>query len=314
MVLGQRAPFSGLPLRPLLLGEADVGEQAGQQAGEDLGHRAAAGGVEVQLARGLLQLGDQILPFAEAHEVEVLGPAHAAERASAEFATLRPQVGPDVEQHLEVAALEGDLLLALVPRPGVGGVSLRLVRRVGRLRLIFRHPAPESAVQLVGLGLELGGAFPHVRDGEAGDEDEHRREAVAARALDQHPPELRVDRHPCQHPAGPGQPEPVVALSGMDRAELAEHPDAVVDVRDDRCLDEREGLHVAEAGLRHQQDDGGEVGAQDLRVGELRPGVEVLLREQADGHAGTDAPTPSGALIGRRLGDGLDRQALHLCA
>ncbi len=63
-------------------------------------------------------------------------------------------------------------------------------------------------------------------------------------------------------------------------------------------LDERERGDVAEAERRHLQDDGREVGAQDLRFGEGGPRLEVLFRVEADADAfGHTAATP-GTLAG----------------
>ena len=97
-----------------------------------------------------------------------------------------------------------------------------------------------------------------------------------------------------------------------DRRQLLEQQVAVADGGRVGRLDEREGGDVAEADRRHLQDDRRQVGAQDLRLGELRAGVEVVLAVQADAGARGDAPAPPGALVRRRLGDRLDRQPLHL--
>ena len=64
----------------------------------------------------------------------------------------------------------------------------------------------------------------------------------------------------------------------------------------------------------HLQDDRRQVGAQDLRLGELRAGVEVLLRVQPDAGARRDAPAPAGSLGGGGLRDRLDGKPLHLGA
>ena len=77
-------------------------------------------------------------------------------------------------------------------------------------------------------------------------------------------------------------------------------------------LDEREPLDVAEAERGHLQDHRGEVGAQDLRLGELRPGEEVLLGVEADRDAVGHAAAAAAALVGARLRDRLDGQPLDL--
>ena len=55
-----------------------------------------------------------------------------------------------------------------------------------------------------------------------------------------------------------------------ERTELGQQPQAVGDLGAVRWLQEREGGDVAQLGRRHLQDHRREVGAQDLRLGELR--------------------------------------------
>ena len=100
--------------------------------------------------------------------------------------------------------------------------------------------------------------------------------------------------------------------AAFDRVELGEEGQAVGDVAGVRRFDERERRHVAQADGGHLQDDRGQVGAQDLGIGELRPGLEVLLGVQPDADAVGDAPAAALPLVGRRLGDRLDRQPLDL--
>ena len=77
-------------------------------------------------------------------------------------------------------------------------------------------------------------------------------------------------------------------------------------------IEEPEVLDVAELQRGHLQDHRGEVGPQNLRIGEPRPRREVLLGVQADAHAGRDATRAARPLRGRCLGDRLDGQPLHL--
>ena len=81
-----------------------------------------------------------------------------------------------------------------------------------------------------------------------------------------------------------------------------------------RRLDEGEIVDVAQAQGDHLQHHGGQIGAQDLRVGELGAGFEVVLRVQADGHAVGDTAGAAGALVCGGLGDLLNGQALDLGA
>jgi hypothetical protein len=64
----------------------------------------------------------------------------------------------------------------------------------------------------------------------------------------------------------------------------------------------------------HLQNDGGQVGAENFRIGVERTGLEVLLGVQPDGDAVRDAAAAPGALVGRCLGHALDGQPLHFGA
>ena len=79
-----------------------------------------------------------------------------------------------------------------------------------------------------------------------------------------------------------------------------------------RRVDEREVRHLAEVERRHLQDDRRQMSAQYLRIGELRAGREVLLAVEPDAHAVGGAPAAALALVGRSLGNRLDRQPLDL--
>ena len=105
---------------------------------------------------------------------------------------------------------------------------------------------------------------------------------------------------------------PTVVSPVVQGAELLEQRHAVAHVAPVRRLDEGELLDVAQAQRGHLQQHRGEVGAQDLGLGELRAGEEVLLAVQADADAVGDAPAAAGALGRRRLADRLDGQPLHL--
>ena len=100
----------------------------------------------------------------------------------------------------------------------------------------------------------------------------------------------------------------------VDGAELLEQQDAVLDGPGVGRLDEREGRDVPEAEGRHLEDDRGQVGAEDLGLGELGPPREVLLGVEPDAGAGGDPAAAPGPLVRRCLRDGLDGQALHLGA
>ena len=99
-----------------------------------------------------------------------------------------------------------------------------------------------------------------------------------------------------------------------DGPDLVEQLHAGGDAAGVRGLHERKPCDVAETERRHLQDDGSQVGPQDLGVGVLRPAVEVVLGVQPDADPGSDPATATLALVGARLRDGFDREALHLRA
>ncbi len=172
-----------------------------------------------------------------------------------------------------------------------------------------------------------------------GGDDEHLAQAAEALGLEDHPAQPRVDREPGEPLADGGEPDALSSLveegalapvtrpgsrdraspvldqrGGGDGAQLLEQVGAGLDVAAVGRLDEGEAGDVAEPERGHLEDDAGEVGAQDLGVGELRPGLEVLLRVEPDRDALGDAAAAAGALVGRGLADRLDRQPLHLGA
>ena len=100
----------------------------------------------------------------------------------------------------------------------------------------------------------------------------------------------------------------------VEGVQLLEEGEPVGDGAAVRRVDEREVLDVPEVEGGHLQQHRGEVGAQDLRIGELGPALEVGLGVEPDRDAGPEPPAPAGPLPGRRLADRLDRQPLHLGA
>ena len=98
------------------------------------------------------------------------------------------------------------------------------------------------------------------------------------------------------------------------RAQLAQRALAIANESAVGWLDERKGLDVTQLQRMHLQDDGGQVGALDLRLGEFRAREKVLLGVQADRDARTHATATARALAGGSLRDLLDGQALQPAA
>ncbi|OCI30472.1 hypothetical protein OERS_28740 [Oerskovia enterophila] len=277
-----------------------LGDRGARRRRSPPGGRVAPGAgcvghVDAERLAHLAQLRDDVLPLAHAQEVDVLGLAQAPERRRRELALLLAHVLPQVEVGEEVGA----------------GVR-------------------EAGVELVGLGAELGGSFARVLDGHHGRDDRDVARHAAARALPDHAGQARVHGELGEDAADLGEARDGAAglcvlvgaaatgglRRGLEGAELGQELHAVADRARVRGLDEREARDVVgrgdDAHRDHLQQDRRERGAQDLRLGELGAGEEVLLGVQADRDAVRDTARAPRALVGAGLRDGLDRQALHL--
>jgi len=170
-------------------------------------------------------------------------------------------------------------------------------------------------VRLVGLGPLLGRPLARVLDGQRGGDDHHLARDVAPARLHDHPGQPGVHRQQGEGPPDVGQPGHAAGLR-LEGVQLGEQLDAVAHGTHVRRVDEREARDVVggrrDAHRDHLQDHRGQRGAQDLRLGELRPGLVVRARVQPDRDAVGDPAAPACALVRRRLADRLDRQPLHL--
>ena len=252
---------------------ADVRKESGQQGPVDL--RRLRGGAVQRTAEGtgdLADLGVQVLPFAHPQVVEEFGAAQLAELVAGQLLLLVHQVVPQVQ-------VTGEVRL-LVAEPGVR----------------------------LGCGvLPVGRPLARVLNGQCGRDDEHLAQRALLVAGEHHAPQPRVDGYLGQAPAQFRQ-----LVVGVQRAEFDEQFGTVADRAPVRRVEERELGDLAQAQCGHLQDDRREVGAQDLRVGELRPGQEVLLVVEPDADALGDPAAAAGALVRRRLRHRFDRQPLHL--
>ena len=248
----------------------------GQQAGEQRGvHLRRLGRLAVQ--RELERLGDL---------------AHLADQ-------VLPFAYPQV---VEV------FVLAQAPEL-VAGQLLALVDEIApqvEQRHEVRVRVGEAGVRLGRLGLLVDGPLARVLDGQRGRDHDDLVEAAVAVGLQHHAGQPRVDRQLRELAADLRK---ALVLQG---AQLMQQRHAVGDVALLGRVEEREVGDLAQLQRGHLQDDAGQVGAQDLRVGELRPVFEVLLVVEADADAVRRTAAAALALVGRRLRDGLDRQALHL--
>ena len=230
-------------------------------------------------------------------------------------------------------------MLALAhPAEGAGARQLALLlldvppqvepgEEVGRLVL-------EAGVLLVGLRLLLGRALARVLEAQRGGDDDHLAHAAEALGLEDHPAQPRVDRQPGQPATELGEAGAVLLPPASAPVALRRPRAAAVGPRRHpapappapRAGRHRRGRCACRAARRtgsgrcrraqrgHLEDDAGEVGAQDLGVGELGTPLEVLLAVEPDRDALGDAAAAAGALVGAGLADRLDGQPLHLGA
>ena len=141
---------------------AQVREQPGEDGGVDLGClRRRVVERQPDLARRVLQLGDEVLPFADAQVVQKLGLAALADLGARELAFQRAQVAPQVQ---------------------VGEEVRRRVR--------------EAGMELVGVAALLGRALAWILDRQRGGDDDHLAGAAELVGLQHHATEAGVDRKP----------------------------------------------------------------------------------------------------------------------
>ena len=165
-----------------------------------------------------------------------------------------------------------------------------LVPLVGGLRLLLRPVA-------------------HVLPAQRGGDDEHLAQRLAVAGFEDHAAHARVQRQLAQLAAHGRQ---LVGL--VDGVQLVQQRVTVGDGLPGRRFEERKVLHRTEVQRLHAQDHAGQRRTQDFRVGEARPAGEITLVVQADADAVGHPPAAPGALVGRRLADGLDLQLLDLAA
>ncbi len=162
----------------------------------------------------------------------------------------------------------------------------------------------------IGRATGLGRALARVLDGEERGDHQHvlgRPVAVFA-GRDDHPPQCRVDRQARELAADPGQ-----AAALVQRAQLEQVLAGGGQLAGIGRLDEGKVLGTAELERVELEEYGGEIGAQDLRVGEGRPPLEVLFLVQANAYPRGDPAAAPGALVGRGLRDRLDAEFLQAC-
>ena len=147
----------------------------------EVGVGAGVAGTHLEVFGGLPQLRMHVVPFADAHVVQVFAFAHLAELAVRQRFAFFAQIGPQRQEGEEVRV----------------GLDETFVRQVGGL-------------------LVVQGAFARVLDRHGRHDDEDIGEATETVGGQQHSPKPRVDRQPRQRTAEFGQ---VVAAQGTEFAQ-----------------------------------------------------------------------------------------------
>ena len=225
------------------------------------------------------ELADEVLPLAHAQVVDELLTTLRAE-ASGGLRCLRLlEVIPQVEQGQDVGGG--------IHEPGMGGI---------------------------GSGCAIVRPLTRITDRQRGGHDDDVVEATLLLGLHDHPAQSGVNGQSGEAPAHVGH-APCQRLRPATRPECAH----LLEDRDPRGhrttvrrVEEGEVRDLAQAERGHLQEDAGEVGPQDLRIGERRTGCEVRLVVQPNADARTETPAPSRTLRRAGLRDRLDGQALDL--
>ncbi len=161
--------------------------------------------------------------------------------------------------------------------------------------------------------LGVDGTFTRILDGQRGGDDHDFPHTTVVLGRQHHAGQSWVQGQLGEfasqrgQPAAPGGGRGPTCFVGfprafhLDGAELDEQQHSVGHTACVRSVDKGKSRDVAQAQCGHRQDDGGEVRAQDFRIGERRAGGEVLRRIQPDADTvGHPAATPL-TLVRRRL-------------
>ncbi len=235
------------------------------------------GGVEppALLGHQSVELAVHVMPFAQAQRREILATQFAPQFA------LRLFVGNG----------------RVVMRP-----ELEPAEKFGAL-------VAELAMRFIGCLLRLGGTFARVLHRQRRGDDQHFGQRLAVAGFENHAADTRVQRQSGKLAAQRGE-----RIAVVHRAQFGEQLVAVGNRLARRRLDERKLLDGIQPQRLHAQNDGGQRRPLDLRRGEARPLGELGFVVQPDAHAVGHPAATAGALLRRRLADGLDLQHFHLVA
>ena len=230
--------------------------------------------IQSHVAAGETNLPMGFAPLTQTQIIQEIATAPAAQLALGQCLTLALKTVPQIQEGGKVRAL-------LVPL----GMGL-----IGCLLLFQRTFARILHSQRAGNHRQLG-------------------QAALTSPFQQHPTNARINRQARQLATDISH-----CAAAINRAQFLQQGETVADGPAIRRLDKREILDAAKAQMQHLQNDRGQVGAANLRVGELRASEEVFLAEQSHTDTGGNPAAPALALVGTGLRDSFHRQPLHLGA
>ncbi len=240
-----------------------------------LGVISVAPGQRQSVLTGLVtQLLVQVEPLQDPLPIQELAPAELAKLVPGNGLALLSEVLPQLQQTDEVGF-------------GIAETPVRLVRR----GLCFERP------------------FAGILDAQGSRQDQQVFQAALPAALFDHPRQADIHRPMRQAPAQSGGRPGLV-----NRLELVQQVVGIIDHPWRRRIDERKLLDDSQAHGQHSQDDRGQRGPQDFRLGKLRPAGEIFCAVEPHTGSGTEPPAAPGPLVRAGLGNRLDRQALDATA
>src|SRR5690625_2174908 len=148
-----------------------------------------------------------------------------------------------------------------------------------------------------------------ILDAQRSRDHQHFTDTTLPPGLQQDPGNTRINRQTRKTTARFSQ-----LASVIDRTQFMQQTITIVDEAPIRRIKKGKVLDLAQAHRLHLQDDSSQIGPQNLGVGKLRPGREVLFRVQTNADTRTQPATTARTLIRARLRNRLYRQPLHLGA
>ena len=172
----------------------------------------------------------------------------------------------------------------------------------------------EARVRGIGSDCAVLGPLSRITDRQRSGHDDDVVEATLFFGLHDHPAQSGVNGQPGEAPAHVGHAscQRLRPATRPERSHLLENRDPCGHRSTVRRVEEREVRDLAQAERGHLQEDAGEVGPQDLGIGERRARPQIRLVVQPNADAWTEPPASACTLRRTGLRDRLDGKALHL--